>query len=247
MKTDHNPCPNPAGEVASHADASKLLSLLALAAGAVAIPQTGHADIIFTDLSTNNVTIGPTAMASFLLDNLPGTARLGFQASHIATSHGGSSRSVRLSQKAGYVRLASHNAFAVPRGPGVTWNQVVTSKHLIASSTVLEVVAAANSQGGRTPASFDHEYLLFKFKDSTQVGSPLRYGWIDVSLFNPGTATNTPLVTVWGYAFDNTGAPLPTGTIPEPAPVAMLALGALTLGATGVRAWRRNRPAPTEA
>src|SRR5207249_11763580 len=59
-------------------DSSKLVSLLALAAGAVAMPQTSNADIIFTDLGTNAVTIGPNDIQPFTITNLPGVARLGF-------------------------------------------------------------------------------------------------------------------------------------------------------------------------
>lgn len=230
-------------------DSSKLLSLLALAAGAAAMPQTSQADVVFTDLSTNNVTVGPTAMASFLLDNLPGTARIAFQAFHKATTlvPQGSSRWVNVAKAAGYARFASHSSFVLPLGPGKTWNQIVTSRHLIAVSTTFGAVAAANSAGGRTPSSFDHRYLLFKIKDSTLPNSPLRYGWIDVSVSNPVTGTNGPLVTVWGYAYDTTGATLATGAVPEPAPVALLALGALTLGASGLRAWRKQRPAQSES
>ena len=58
-------------------DSTKLLSLLALAAGAIAMPQTGNADIIFTDLSASPVTVGNNATTNFLIDTLPGTARLG--------------------------------------------------------------------------------------------------------------------------------------------------------------------------
>src|SRR5205809_4381333 len=74
MSTDttKNPMINSTG------DPSKLVSLLALAAGAVAMPQTSNADIIFTDLGTNPVTVGTNFASSFTITNLPGVARLGF-------------------------------------------------------------------------------------------------------------------------------------------------------------------------
>src|SRR6266481_4066175 len=59
------------------ADGSKLMSLLALAAGALAIPQTSNADIVFTDLSSAPITVGPLADPSYLL-NLPGTHQFSF-------------------------------------------------------------------------------------------------------------------------------------------------------------------------
>ena len=38
-------------------DSTKLISLLALAAGAIAMPQTGSADIIYTDLGGSPATV----------------------------------------------------------------------------------------------------------------------------------------------------------------------------------------------
>ncbi len=229
--------------VGSNGESSKLLSLLALAAGAAAMPQTGNAAIIYTDLSANPVSIGTNAALSFIIDTLPGTARLGFQTNKRATAIS-STRVVSAAQKAGFVKLKTHsfptqqgiNAFAVPVGAGLTWNQVV------GVSSVSGAVGKANA-AGPFPASFNDKYLVFEFKDSTQVGSPLRFGWINLSLTYPGTG-KFPEVTIFGYAYDDTGAMLATGAgavVPEPAPMALLALGALTLGANGLRSWRRRR------
>jgi hypothetical protein len=216
-----------------HEDSSKLVSLLALAAGALAMPQSSHADVIVTDLGTNFVTVGPHGSPSFLIDNLPGTARLDFEAH---TSLVRSSRVVSAAQKAGYVRLKTNNAsFVVPAAAGATWNQ-------IAGATTVNGLAGKVDPAGHFPNSFVHLYLPFKFKDSTQVGSPVLYGWIDVSLSNPDDKSG-PDLTIFSYAYDNTGATVPMGAIPEPAPTSLLALGALTLGAKGVRAWRKNRKA----
>jgi hypothetical protein len=72
------------------------------------------------------------------------------------------------------------------------------------------------------PNSFIHLYLAFKFSDGTQ-GSPVYYGWVDASLSNP-LAGSGPDLTIFRYAYDNTGAKIPMGAIPEPAPAALLAL-----------------------
>ena len=50
-----------------------------------------------------------------------------------------------------------------------------------------------------------------------------------------------PNVTIWGYAYDNTGAQLTMGSVPEPGSAAVLAVGALMLGARGLRNWRHHR------
>jgi len=226
---------------ASNDPSSKLVSLLALAAGALAMPQSSKADIIVTDLTTNFVTVGPNGSASFLIDNLPGTARLGFEA-HEAMTLIGSSRVVSAGQKAGYVRLKTHSSFVVPAAAEKTWDEIVGPGVV---SSVNGLVGKVNGYG-HFPNSFIHLYLAFKFKDSTQVGNPERYGWIDASLSNPANGSG-PDVFIFSYAYDNTGAKIPMGAVPEPAPIALLALGALTLGAKGVRSWRRNCAAVTKS
>jgi len=218
--------------IMNNADSPKLLSLFALAGAALAMPQSSNADIIVTDLSTPVSVLGELT-SSFLVDNLPGTARLAFQGrvqmnpAMMMTTH-----SVRASQRAGYVRFKTDAAsFVVAASAGLTWNQIP------GVSSVNGYAAVAN-QNGHAPDSFDHKYMAFKFKDSTVAGSPLRYGWIDYSVAN--ATAGVPVVTIFRYAFDDTGATIPTGVVPEPAPTALLALGALVLGAKGVRAWRRR-------
>jgi len=215
------------------ADSPKLLSLFALAAGTLALPQTSQGDIIVTDLSQNPASITGTLTSSFLIDNLPGTARLGFQGrtqmnpAMMMTTH-----SVRASQRAGYVRFKTDAAgFVVAASAGLTWLQ------LPGVSSVNGYAAVAN-QTGHAPDSFEHKYMAFKFKDATVAGSPVRYGWIDYGVAN--ATASVPMVNVFGWAYDNTGATIPmgVGAVPEPAPTTLLALGALALGAKGLRSWR---------
>ena len=49
------------------------------------------------------------------------------------------------------------------------------------------------------------------------------------------------------YAYDNSGSPLPLGStisaVPEPSTTALAGLGALVLGAAGLRRWRKAKQA----
>ena len=226
--------------VEAKGDPGKLISLLALAAAAATVPQSSSADVILTDLSANPVTVGLNTNISFIINNLPGTPQIGFQAVPNPMPGPTMTKWIKVTQKAGYVRLKTHSSFVVPVGPGLTWNQVIG----VSSRSGLAASATVNNNPRHFPESFDHKYFVFKFKDSTQVGSPLRYGWIDVSLSNPASGGG-PDLTIFSYAYENTGATLATGQVPEPTPVALLALGALTLGARGLRSWRRNRRTET--
>jgi hypothetical protein len=63
------------------------------------------------------------------------------------------------------------------------------------------------------------------------------YGWADVTLNNlDGTTNGLPVYTLHGFAYDDTGAPIAAGAIPEPSSIALLAAGA-----AGVLALKRRR------
>src|SRR6267378_2513922 len=99
----------PSDPIAS--DSSRLMSLLAIATGAIAMPQTGSADIIFTDLSANPISVFGTNNATFLISTLPGTARLGFCGHSIVSPPMTlATHFIDASQKAGYVRLRTNAA-----------------------------------------------------------------------------------------------------------------------------------------
>jgi hypothetical protein len=183
-------------------------------------------------LSSAPPTVGAGNSALFVLDQLPGTARLGFIAKSKMTAVT-SSRWVTVGQQAGYAKLKNPGTILVPLAAGVKWGQAA------GIATVSATVGKAN-YFGHTPAGYDHKYLVFIFQDTTQAGNPLRYGWVELSLSQPSNNSG-PDVTIFGYAYDNTGAEILTGAVPEPGTVAIAVLGALMLGAKGVRHWRRNR------
>ena len=84
------------------------------------------------------------------------------------------------------------------------------------------------------------EYVGIEF-DNDNTGA-VNYGWLELA---STSATGTP-ATILGYAYDNSGASIVVGqtglsAVPEPGTNAALGLGALALGAAGVRRWRQNR------
>jgi hypothetical protein len=86
-------------------------------------------------------------------------------------------------------------------------------------------------------------YALFAF-DS---GPDTLYGWIHLSLsinnqFGSDPALG-PNVTIFDWAFDDSGQTLAAGDAPEPATAIPTGLAALALGAVGLRNWRKARKA----
>ena len=76
MKTNQVVLPSPTVSLEFNNDSTKLVSLLALAAGAIAMPQTGSADIIYTDLGASPATVNYTGEYQVAI---PGTADFRFK------------------------------------------------------------------------------------------------------------------------------------------------------------------------
>ena len=227
-------------------DYSKLVSLLALAAGAVAIPQTSNADIIYTDLSSSpaQVGFGSTSADTFVINTLPGTAQLGFATHHSThTTIGGLTtykHRVTAAMLAGSVLIKTNGTgLVVANSLGKRWGT-------IAGFGSVSGTLGRATDFGHTPNNFSNKYLAFEFMDSTP-GGGIRFGWVGISLAN-GNLSNPqfPNVTITGYAYDNTGAQIPMGATPPIPEPGSLALTALALGAVGVRSWRRHRTAATQ-
>jgi len=225
----------------SSTNTTKLASLLTLAAGAIAIPQTSNADIIFTDLSSNPQGVGYTsANAVFPLD-LPGSVQFGFFRYQYSTSTTFGTLNFR-SVIAGRLGAGANAGLQVAGGLaahlpfGAAWDQgnaIAATRTVAWASTYVRV-----PNGG-----YDHEYLAWQFvDDSPSGGGATRYGWVEISL-SVGYYPVGPNVTIWGYAWDNTGAKPSMGqtSIPEPSSAALMVFGAMALGARGLRNWRQNR------
>jgi hypothetical protein len=73
-------------------------------------------------------------------------------------------------------------------------------------------------------------YVGFQF----QPGATTYYGWARLSV--SADLLGNPVATVHEMAYENTGASIATGAVPEPS-----ALGLLAAGAAGLAFWRRNR------
>lgn len=232
--------------VDSNSDSAKLVSLLALATGAVAMPQAVNADIIVTDLGANPGQVGfsPGFNSSFTFNNLPGDAngQFGFRATLRSVYTPTYSvftvvyRTVTVGRQAGSLGIGvqSVSSFVSPQSNGAPWN---SSLGLWYSA----YVGRATTYSHVPLSGYDHLYLGWVFQDTTQAGSPLLTGWVEISL---AIANNIgPDVTIWRYAYDTTpGDRITMGAVPEPSSVSLLAFGAMAFGARGVRAWRRNRP-----
>jgi len=78
----------------------------------------------------------------------------------------------------------------------------------------------------------------FRFVDPSVNGGAVAFGWVRISL--SATTVGQPRAIV-EYAYENSGAPIAAGVVPEPTTFALL--GVMAAGALGVRAWRGRKSA----
>ncbi len=82
--------------------------------------------------------------------------------------------------------------------------------------------------------NYNDKYALFRF----DVGGQADYGWLELSV----GGGQFPFVNVLGYAYQTNGNPIKAGDVPEPQRLPA-ALGALALGAIGLKEWRKKQNA----
>lgn len=198
------------------------------------MPQTSNADILYT---STNAAVSWLQTQSFTIDNLPFGAQLGFQA-HQSVFSSAVYRGINIAKAGtGYLKFKGDLASA----QGLVWSQVggdVVShvNHLFSASF-----------GAYSGQSFSGKYLAFEFKGSSP-DSTMLYGWVQLGLNNgPFSTGDYPQLIVSGWAYDNTGAQIPMGAVPEPGSASLLVLGALAFGAKGIRFWRRNRSVTSQS
>ena len=249
MKADSNPSSSPASLPQRKSDPGKLVSLLALASGAIAMPQTGHAGIWSTNL-TSPVTVGFSGVDSYEL-TLSGDVQFGFRRYHYHADTSGTAgntlyyRKVRAGRIGGSVTagLQASSRFVVPRAKSDNWDGLsAVTNAPVGIASLARSVGSITFASNHSPDSYPgHKYLAFEFVDTLH-SSALRYGWVEILLANGNLDTSSgPNVTIYGYGYDDQGNPIAMGAVPEPTSTMLFVLGALTFGAKGLRAWRRNQ------
>ena len=124
----------------------------------------------------------------------------------------------------GLVSLSFSSVVSASKTFNVAYNTLIRSNSLY--------VAGAFSQ--EQPG-----YLGFRFDPDGNPNGVL-YGWAEVVFDLDETNSDYPSFEILSWAYDDSGAPIAVGAIPEPASAA-LGLGALALGAAGLRRWRGSR------
>jgi hypothetical protein len=150
----------------------------------------------------------------------------------------------------GAARLSVHNAaatyvdgfvihtqgavFAVKAAPGLHLGPSLGSTPFLPHG-VYHNHAYFTGSGDPFYLAAGQNFVGFRFVDGAQTD----YGWANITL-NPSSNPAITSITIHNWAYDNTGAAITVGQVPEPAQSAA-GLGLLALGAAGVSAYKRRR------
>jgi hypothetical protein len=228
---------------------TKIASLSALGAGAL-IAGAGRAEAS-TFYGPVNVDVGPNGLSQYglILDGL--NTVLSFAFAH--TMQVGNITHITRYSIRGFGQKPFSAQFSTTGGTGHLL-RLVSSGAVFGSHAGSNVFVGGRTwgtlDGGQRSAvlgnnTFSLEYALFKF---TPAGGPTEYGWLLLSYsVSKGFGANAALgpdLNILNYAYDNSGNPLAAGAgVPEPGTMTLTGLGALALGAIGLRRWRKSSQA----
>ena len=248
----------------SRRNVKKLASLSALGAGAVAVGgQQAYASIIYSGVIDAKVGFGTgSGFGSRFTSPVLGTgAKFIFKTTsvsqpltrHRTTAH--FTRGIRGSTASGRgLKFATTGGFPFFRfslfNAGAKFSSAVANSRtgLVAQRKWgISTFSKFHTVSGASNGNFTDKYALFKF----QSGAQTDYGWIllsdSVTSAFGDKGTFGPNLTIVSYAYDTSGAEIPAGEtsspIPEPNTLALSGLGALAMGAVGLRRWRKARNA----
>jgi hypothetical protein len=235
---------------------SPLRSILALAGGAAAVPlgvsPVDAAIIVETGLNGTVIGWNTGAGQTLTVDktSLPG-GRNGFRINTRATKSGGPSASSYVGVVVGWPGLqfrvgpgggqypAYLAEFGATVGKGIGFRHSVNvNLGLLYTSTTDGVINTSSSDKGNPAVSGSSKYLLFSFDNS----GTTNYGWIELTATTTGFTGGKSAysATLGDWAYDNSGAEITAGAVPEPASAALAMGGALLVGAAGLRRWRKQ-------
>ena len=112
----------------------------------------------------------------------------------------------------------------------------LTAGTLIGSGSTYATTGVTSTTGTAFQTTQNTAYVGVSFQNEANANL-VTYGW---ALLSTSATAGFP-ATLIGYAYEDTGADILAGAIPEPSTAALL--GVMAAGALGIRAWRKRKAA----
>jgi hypothetical protein len=211
---------------------ARLAAYATLAGVALAAPAVAKADIVWSGIQNINV---PSTTAGIYINLVTGI---------FATTPGGAPGwDLNPWGSASNNFWANNSASTLD---GVVNNFTDGTSATLVDNLPLGTLVNAMWTYGRTngsettgPTAFNlgtsNNYIGFRFLNENT--GAMNFGWAQFQLTGLGTQPRTLIQ----WAYDNTGAEIAVGAIPEPTTTALL--GVMAAGALGLRAWRKRKAA----
>lgn len=216
---------------------AKLLSTLAVAAGAIASQTLPAQATVF--VATYNAPVGFFHGAVIPAFPVPITSFFGFSAFLISAKSSGTARFLTFRESGVPMRTLSHSSLGVqvatPVPKGTTYSFFKSGGTSAATLAARNASEAFVGAPGSTKPYYDFQFAL---------GSQIYAGWLHGSLVNNSFSSLFFVLKSVGVS-DVPGQLLPAGAtgVPEPAGLGTLALAALAAGAAATRRYKRAKRA----
>jgi hypothetical protein len=210
----------------------RLLIILALGALALAIDPSARAQEVIFDYSSNPLqySVGTSPQTELLVLGslqLPGSSFLDIEiapafngANYLSFAGGGTSFGF-----ATQIYTPLNCYFTESLEPLQTWSD------LGSHSTMSWADISSLNQSGGTGAELrsNPTYIPFYFQDSTD-NNTVKYGYLTMESYVTGSGASAVLnLDILNYAYENSGAQIQVGPVPEPSTLALAGLGGLGL------------------
>ena len=205
---------------------SRLAAYAAVATAALAAPALPTADAVIVHSGTVNINIPSTTAGIYLnvVTGVFGTAPAGVSGWDVNPWGSTNLSMFNPATPAGGVYVGSAGYFNLTMGTLISAASTYSSGTLSATSP--------------NPLQFNSSNNLIGFRFTNEATGIVNYGWMRISL--SGTSGSQPRAIV-EYAYENTGAGIGAGVVPEPSTYALFSV--VAAGALGLRAWRRRKAA----
>lgn len=209
------------------------LAACAAAAGAsvAALPATSEADIVYSGPVSINI---PSTTAGIYLNVVTGA---------FGTAAGTPGWDVNPWSSTSLSMFAS-TAINTALGGGVYVGTASPNNYFnLAMGTLISGASTFSGNGtstaaASTPLNLNSSNNIIGFRFTNEATGAVNFGWMRISL---STTSGSQPRAIVEYAYENTGAGIGAGVIPEPTTYALL--GLVAAGALGVRAWRKRKAA----